>query len=393
MIRSILISIFAVLFLITCIIFIIAPSAADKKMNAVVRKQTHISDHAKALHRTLMIADLHADSLLWNRDLLVRNERGHVDIPRLIEGNVALQAFTIVTKVPRELNINRNKDDSDDITLLAVLSCWPPSTWGSLCQRAIYQTEKLKQFEEKSNGKFIIIKTRDDLKSYLERRKTDPSCTAGMLGIEGAHAIDGNLENIDVLYDHGVRMMAPTHFFDNDLGSSAHGISHGGLTEKGKELIRRMQAKSMIVDLAHASEGVINDALEISTKPLVVSHTGVKGTCNNNRNLSDAQIRGIAKTGGIIGIGYWHEAVCGDSAQAIAKAIRYASKVAGIDHVGLGSDFDGTVTVPFDSSELVVLTQALIDEGFSDEEIRKIMGENALRVLIQGLPNRSLPPQ
>jgi len=98
---------------------------------------------------------------------------------------------------------------------------------------------------------------------------------------------------------------------------------------------------------------VISDVLEISTRPVVVSHTGVKGTCNNARNLSDEQLKGIAKTGGIIGIGYWETAVCGRDAKAIARAIRYTANVAGVDHVALGSDFDGAVTEPFDTTGLV----------------------------------------
>jgi len=142
----------------------------------------------------------------------------------------------------------------------------------------------------------------------------------------------------------------------------------------------------MIVDLAHASSATIKDVLKISTRPVIVSHTGVKGTCNSWRNLSDDEIIGIAKTGGVIGIGYWPEATCGHNAEAIAKAIRYAVNLAGVEHVALGSDFDGATSVPFDSSGLVAVTQALIDSGFTDNQIRLIMGGNALRVLSAGLP-------
>jgi microsomal dipeptidase-like Zn-dependent dipeptidase len=198
--------------------------------------------------------------------------------------------------------------------------------------------------------------------------------------------LEGELSNIDLFFDQGVRMMAPTHFFDNDIGGSAHGIEKGGLTEKGKEMIRRMQARHMIVDLAHASPKVIEDALAVSTAPLVVSHTGVKGICNNTRNLSDDQLRGIARTGGVIGIGYWDTAVCGTDAAAIARAIRYTANIAGVEHVALGSDFDGSVVVPFDTTGLVLITDALLNEGFTEPEIRMIMGDNVVRVLMQTLP-------
>jgi membrane dipeptidase len=263
---------------------------------------------------------------------------------------------------------------------------WPFRTWSSLKERALFQAMKLEQAAARSNGQLNVIKSAADLDKYLERRRTTPSCTAAFLGIEGAQALEGDLNNIDVFFDHGIRMMSPSHFFDTDIGGSAHGVTKGGLTEKGKEMIRRMQSKSMIVDLAHASSTAIKDTLAIATRPVIVSHTGVKGTCNNTRNLSDDELIGIARTGGVIGIGYWPQAVCGADARAIARAIRYTANLVGVDHVALGSDFDGAVTVPFDTGQLVFVTQTLIDEGFSDEEIRLIMGGNAIRMLRQNLP-------
>ncbi|MDX6382977.1 MAG: rane dipeptidase [Blastocatellia bacterium] len=367
--------------------FLIAPSFVDRRFNAVHGLSlSSPSDRARKLHQSLIVMDLHADSLLWDRDLLVRNTRGHVDVPRLIEGNVALQAFTIVTKVPRGLNIESNSDQSDMITLLAIAERWPISTWRSLPERTLYQAQKLEGLAARSNGKFTVIKTAVDLNAYLKRRAADQECTAGFLGVEGAHALGGDLNNIDLFFAHGIRMMSPSHFFDNDIGGSAHGLSKGGLTAKGAEMIKRMQAKSMIVDLAHASPATIRDVLAISTRPVVVSHTGVKGTCDNTRNLSDDELRGVAKTGGVIGIGYWEQATCGRDARAIAKAIRYTANLVGVEHVGLGSDFDGSVAAPFDTTGLVLITEALIEQGFTDEEIRLIMGGNALRVLQDGLP-------
>ena len=181
-------------------------------------------------------------------------------------------------------------------------------------------------------------------------------------------------------------MMAPTHFFDNDIGGSAHGVAKGGLTDKGREMIRRMEAKKMIVDVAHASPRTIDDVLAIATRPVVVSHTGVKGTCDNTRNLSDDQLKAIAQTGGVIGIGFWDTAVCGTDAKAIAKALRYTADLVGVDHVALGSDNDGAVTAPFDITGVVEITDALMQEGFNDEDIAKIMGGNTLRVLKELLP-------
>ena len=367
--------------------FLVVPGVVDSRLNQVRGPALHApSDRARKLHPTLFIIDLHADTLLWDRDLLARSTRGHVDVPRLIDGNVALQAFTIVTKTPIGLNIERNSDRTDSITLLAIAERWPIASWTSLRERTLYQAARLNNAAARSNGKLTVIKSAADLDEYMKRRATNPACTAGFLGIEGAHALEGDLNNIDLFYDRGIRMMSPSHFFDNDIGGSAHGLLKGGLTPKGREMIQRMQAKPMIVDLAHASSAVIKDALAVSTRPLIVSHTGVKGTCNNSRNLSDDEVIGIARTGGVIGIGYWEQAICGTDATAVARAIRYTVNLAGIEHVSLGSDFDGAVTAPFDAAGLIAVTDALIEQGFTDDEIRLIMGGNALRVLKEGLP-------
>ena len=387
--KKILITLGVILLLLLGAFFFVLPAQLEKRLNVSLNPPPYLaSERAVELHQKLLVADLHADSLLWNRDLLDRGTRGHVDVPRLIEGNVALQSFTIVTKTPYvwKMNIERNDDTTDNITILAIAQRWPTATWNSLTQRALYQAKKLQDTAARSGGKFTLIRTSAELSSYLDRRITEPHITAGFLGIEGAQALDGNLENIDVLYDAGFRMMSPSHFFDTDIGGSAHGVEKGGLTDKGKEMVRRMEAKRMIVDVAHASAKTIDDVLALATRPVFVSHSGVKGTCDNQRNLSDEQLKGIARTGGVIGIGYWDTAVCGKDAKAIATAIRYTANLVGVDHVGLGSDFDGAVAEPFDTSGLVQITDALLAEGFSDEEIGKIMGRNVLRLLIENLP-------
>ena len=387
--RKILITIAIVLLLLVAAFFFVVPAQLEKRLNATLNQPPYMaSERAVELHKKLLVADLHADSLLWDRDLTQHASRGHVDIPRLITGNVALQAFTVVTKTPYvwKMNIERNDDSSDNITILAIAERWPYATWSSLTQRALYQAQKLQDVASRSGGTFTLIRTAGDLSNYLDRRISEPRITAGFLGIEGAQALDGNLDNINKLFDAGFRMMSPSHFFDTDIGGSAHGVEKGGLTDKGKEMIRQMEARRMIVDVAHASGRTIDDVLAIATRPVFVSHSGVRGTCDNQRNLSDEQLKGIARTGGVIGIGFWDTAVCGKDARAIAKAIRYTANLIGTDHVGLGSDFDGAVVEPFDTTGLVQITDALIAEGFTDEEIGKIMGRNVLRLLVQNLP-------
>jgi membrane dipeptidase len=362
------------------------PGYLESSMNGVRRKPPYpVSERARALEQRIPMVDLHADSLLWSRDLLARGTRGQVDIPRLIEGHVALEAFTVVTKTPRGLNFQRNTGDTDNILPLAIVERWPPATWSSLTQRALYQASRLRGFASRSGGRFTIIRSAQDLRDYLERRRTNPGITAGFLGIEGAHALDGKVENVDVLYDAGFRMMSPTHFFDNDMGGSSAGVQKTGLTEKGRAMIRRMEARHMLVDLAHAAPRTIDDVLAMATRPVIVSHTGVQATCNNLRNLSDAQLRGVARTGGVIGIAYFDVAVCGDDAAAIARAMRHAVDTAGVDAVALGSDFDGAIVAPFDTTGLGLLIDALFQAGFTEDQIAKIMGGNALRVLLATL--------
>lgn len=368
--------------------FFVLPARVEQAMNGVMNPPPYTaSDRAKALHESLTIADLHADPLLWGRDLLARGTRGQVDIPRLSEGNVALQVFAVVSKSPRGQNIEHNDGDTDNITLLAIGQRWPLSAIFSLKQRALYQAARLNDMAARSDGHFVVVRSKRDLRRFLERRKVEPGLVAGVLAIEGAHVLEGDPANVDVLFDAGFRMMSPSHFFDSEMGGSAHGVEKGGLTDKGREMVRRMEEKGMILDLAHASSAVIDDALAVSKRPVVISHTGVKGTCDNNRNLSDDQLRSLAAKGGLVGIGYWETAICGKDATAVAKAIRHTAGVAGIDHVALGSDFDGAVTTPFDTTGLVQVTDALLAAGFSDEDVGKAMGGNEIRFLLENLPD------
>ncbi len=385
--RSVQITLF--ILCIVVVFFLTIPRLVDEDQNKVVKEPPYAaSERALDLHKQLTIADLHADSLLWGRDLLERSTYGHVDIPRLADGNVALQVFSLPTKSPAGLNIESNGDKNDQIFWLAIVDRWPPRTWNSLTERALYQARRLHGFARGSHGGFVVIENSTDLSSYLERRRLNGRLTAGLLSIEGAHALDGKLENLDVLYRAGYRMMSPSHFFDNDIGGSSAGVHKTGLTDKGREWVRQMEARHMIVDLAHASARTIDDVLAIANRPVVVSHTGVKGTCNNNRNLSDDQIRAVAAKGGLIGIGYWDTATCGTDARAIVKAMRYVSDRVGVEHVALGSDFDGATTAPFDTTGLVEITDAMLEAGYSEQEIRAIMGENVMKFLKENLPEK-----
>ena len=186
----------------------------------------------------------------------------------------------------------------------------------------------------------------------------------------------------------GHRLGDGDELHDNALGGSSTGIEKGGLTDFGAQVLDRLQARNVTIDLAHASESLIDDVLARTDGPVVVSHTGVRATCDSPRNLSDRHIRAVAGRGGVIGVGLWEKAVCGTSAAATAEAMRHVADLVGVEHVALGSDYDGTVSVPFDATGLPLLTEALLEAGFTLREIELIMSENAVRVLRQTLPTK-----
>ncbi|GAA0735442.1 peptidase M19 [Sphingomonas sp. ABOLD] len=384
--RPILIGVAAVLAVAAFGVFGIAPAAVEAGRNRVVATRLpHVTPQTRALHASLAIADMHADTLLWRRNLLDRANRGQVDLPRLQAGNVALQVFSSVTKTPRHQNYDANGADSDNITLLAIAQAQPPRTWGSLLQRSLWHAEKLERAAAASGGALRVIRTPAELARLLADRAAGRKVTGGLLSIEGLQDLEGNPANLNRLYAAGFRVAGFAHFFDNEAAGSMHGQAKGGLTPLGRQMLRRMEALGMVVDVAHASHAAVADILALARRPVVSSHGGVQATCKVNRNLTDAEIRGIARTGGVVGIGYWEAAVCSTSPEAMAAAIAHVRDLVGIDHVGLGSDFDGAVTTGFDASQLVVVTQALVDRGFSEQEIAKVMGGNVLRVLKAGM--------
>ncbi|WP_397602313.1 dipeptidase [Sphingorhabdus sp.] len=366
------------------------PGYVEGSMNQIDGKPLiAVSDEAKALHKTLNIVDLHSDTLMWNRDLNDSASRGHMDLPRLQEGNVALQLFSSVTKTPKNQNYDGNGADSDNITLLTIAQLQPLKTWSSLAERSLYHAQKRDDAVVASAGAIKAVDTAGQLDALLSARQRDKRAVGAMLTIEGLQNLEGKASNLDRLYDAGFRMAGLTHFFDNELAGSMHGLKKGGLTPFGRDIVRRMEAKGMIIDIAHLSHTGVAEVLAMATRPVVSSHGGVQATCKVNRNLTDDEVRGVAKTGGVIGIGYWDGTLCSTDPRAAAKAMKHVRDLVGIQFVALGSDYDGATTVRFDTSQLVQVTQALLDEGFTTAEIRAVMGENALRVIRAGLVPRA----
>ena len=364
-------------------VFAILVPQQDAKMNPVLPHDPYpVSEAAKALHEDLLIADLHSDSLLWRRNPEKRWERGHMDLPRLREGGVNIQVFSAVTKSPRGLNFDGNDADApDDITLLAKAQLWPPRTWDSIYERAAFQAQRLQKLEKRDKNKLIIARKKSDL--------DQPSGTLiALLLTEGAHPLEGNIENIGRLYDEGYRAMGLQHFFDNKLGGSMHGRSQAGLTEFGRQAVLEMERRNIMIDVAHSSVQTVRDVLATVEAPLFISHGGTISGCARtaNRNLPDDILREIASRGGILGIGYFNGAICDISPKGIAREIIHAVSLLGEDSVALGSDYDGTVTTALDTSELAAITHQLLLQGLSERQIRKVMGENAKRFFAENLP-------
>lgn len=362
--------------------------------------QKTIPSEIQNFHQGLFIADLHADSLLWDRDLSERGTYGHVDIPRLIEGNVGLQAFTVVTKDPFICTFCNHYFDMPPnlITWLNMAQLRPLSNWFSLKERAIYQARRLRDLAS-TNDSFSLVRTKNELENFQRTRKL--GTTAGFLGLEGGHALEEDLENVAVFKAEGFRMMGLAHHFDNALAGSSTGNKKTGLTDFGIKVVKKLKEEEIILDLSHASQETINQILSLEqyqTQPIfksqelpaiVASHVGLESTCKRDgRQLNDAQIKKIHQLGGLIGVGLYQAAVCDKGIEGTIAAMAHIKKIAGVDAIALGSDFDGTVKTHFDASNMVLMTQALINQQkFSDEDIKKIMGQNVYEFLLKHLPD------
>jgi membrane dipeptidase len=327
----------------------------------------HGSADARALHDTYPAIDLHADTLMWSRwigyDLGARHKPlfpasaffGHVDVPRLVDGGVGAQFFGLVSL--------------------------PVAAHGHV--RAIdEQIDALEAHIAAGQGRLYKVRTAEDVERVQREGKT-----GALLGIEGAHALDGDLDRIDHFARRGVRYLGLLHFSANEAGYPAYGVGRSdrdGLTAWGRELVRRCEAASVIVDLAHINRPGFMDACAMAKRPPIVSHTGVKRAYDHWRNIDDDQIRAIANKGGVVGIIFCPRFLGGESIDDVVRHLRRVIEVGGEDTPALGSDWDGMI-VPTpdlcDAAHLPLLTDALLRADFSETAIAKVLRRNALRVL------------
>lgn len=321
------------------------------------------------LHRRVPIADGHADSLMWNRDLNVASEEGHVDFPRLREAGVKIQAFTIVT---------RGLPVIDGFPLLMLKERWPADARASEWTRCSFQLDQLDGFCAKSNGLASVAGTREGLESNLTNGRL-----SAIIGIEGAHAIEGQVDRVAELFRRGVRFMSLTHLSNNELGgTSTPMLGNRPLTPLGREVLDAMAASGMVIDVAHASPAMLPELLEHRSIRPFCSHAGVQGATKLWRNLDDATLKGIADKGGVVGVIFARQYVGGRHFSDVARHIEHAVTVMGEDGVALGSDFDGMIPLPQgmrDVRDLKKLTQTLLDRGMTVRVVEKVLGHNFRR--------------
>ncbi len=317
-----------------------------------------ISDRARRLHEESIVVDLHVDSLLWPRDLSRTGEGGHLDFPRMRRGGLDAAAFTLPTRFFGVAGLKAFHDR------------WPPLAWFSPWNRLLYQLDQTRSWTDASLA--------TDAASI--RRNQSEEKLSYFHGVEGAHALEGELRRVIELSERGVLFIGLVHLRDNEIGGSSSG-SDRGLSDLGRRLIGEMNRHRVLVDLAHASPRTFSEALALTELPPLVSHAGVRAVHDTWRNLSDDQIRAIGERGGVIGVMLAPPALLEPSLEEWMKHVEHVMEVGGEDVAALGSDFDGYVDPAIDAAGLPALTELMLRRGFSEGRIRKVLGENAIRVL------------
>jgi len=371
-------------------------------------QEAQISAHAKQLHDRAIVIDSHDDTtqrMLFDKtfDISVRHKDGHIDVPRMREGGLDALFFSI----------------------------WVPSdvTGPPAVKRAFDLIDCVREAARLHPNDLMLATTAADVRRAAAEHKI-----AALMGMEGGHMIDDDLRLLRLYAALGVRYMTLTHFKNNNWAdSSTDKAAHNGLTAFGRDVVREMNRLGVMVDISHVADKTFWDAIETTKAPVIASHSSARSIANHPRNMTDDMMRALAKNGGVVMINYHaaflseefrvasekksgtvvesmaamskkcggneacttleseridHEAMARGELpkvgwEKIVEHIDHAVKVAGADHVGLGSDFDGA-TMPFgmeDASKLPKITDALLKKGYTDADIEKILGGNILRVM------------
>ncbi len=325
------------------------------------------SDDARSLHVLYPPIDLHADTLMWSRwlgyDLRKRHQAplwrsafgGHVDVPRMRDGGMGAQFFSLVSL---------------------------PVAVRGRAQAVHDQIDILSEVIAGGSGDLRLARTAADVDDC--RRD---GVIGALLGIEGAHALEGDLDRVETFARRGVRYLGLLHFSANEAGFPAYGSGRRddeGLTPWGFELVVRCEAARVLVDLSHINRRGFLDACRVATRPPIVSHTGVLGVHEHWRNIGDDQLRAVADKGGVVGVIFYPRYLGGEGLEPVVKHILHILNVVGEDTPALGSDWDGFIVPTRELSDpggLPLLTDALIRAGVPERTLAKILRRNAMRIL------------
>ncbi len=311
------------------------------------------------VHQDAVVVDLHVDTLLdlaaGKRTLDGGSGAGHVDLPRLRQGGVDVQVFAAYVD-PREASRGKARVRE----LIAAFH----------------------QAMDRHPGAIVPVRTVEEIESALRSGKI-----AAVLSVENAgDALQGEIDQVEWLYREGVRIAGLTWNPANALGDGARETRHGGLTPLGRRVVARMQDLRMIIDVSHLSPATFWDVLAATRGPIVATHSDAAAVQPHYRNLTDDQLRALAARGGVVGINFYPDFLGAATLEQVVVQINHIVRVAGVETVALGTDFDGINRVPQgleDVSKLPHLTQALLAGGYTEEQVRRILGGNALRVFRQ----------
>lgn len=386
-----------------------------------------VSDRALRVYRQAYVIDAHNDMPSkmaddgYNADVRhpagFGKQQGHTDLPRLMESGIAAQFFSAFVDAPYAVT-------SPDSSL----------------ERALQLADTVHAFANRHPDKLVFATTAADV-----RRAKQSGRVAVLIGVEGGHAIENSLDNLRELHRRGVRYMTLTWNNGNQWAGAAWGVngtSTGGLTPFGREVVREMNRLGMLVDISHVSDSTFFDAIATTSQPVIASHSSARALHEHRRNMSDEQLRAVARNGGVVNVNFYSAFIdrkydaavtamdarltsardslrmkyADDSTRVEAEIrkmralafgrlpvtplsvlidhIDHIAKVAGVAHVGLGSDFDGVSALPEgmeDVTRLPRIAQALLDRGYLEDDVRKVLGENMMRVMGQVLDRREAP--
>ena len=341
---------------------------------------------AKQLHTRILTLDTHCDTPMFfpqGVDFAKRDPRILYDLHKMTEGHQDAVTMAAYLPQPRIGETFSSKIDVEGLKrfnpeLTDVLNNLTPTSYADLI------FNKIEKIVKDNNRYLSIARTPSDL--YEDKRKGRKSI---MFAIENGLALEGNLANVKYFAQRGVTYITLCHNGDNDICDSARGSNlHGGVSKFGAAVIHEMNRNGIMVDLSHGAEKSFYDALEISSQPIVCSHSNSKALCNVPRNLTDDQLRALAKKGGVAHITLYHGFLRKEGTASVLDAIahlEHAISIMGIDYVGIGTDFDGDGTVcgMADASEMINFTRHLLARKYSERDIEKIWGGNWLRVMAQ----------